>query len=121
MINVRRMGAATFKTTDLDRSLSYFGDMIGLIPVERSSSRAVLATAEGLEVIALERASEGGLVKLSFQIPSDDLEAAAVFLRKQGIEAKSATGLTPGVAKAIEFTDPLGTQIELFSGYTFAK
>jgi catechol-2,3-dioxygenase len=121
MIDVRRLGAATFKTTDLNRSLSYFSDMIGLIPVERSSSRVVLATAEGLEVIALERASEGGLVKLSFQIASDDLDAAAVFLRKQGIEAKSATGLTPGVAKAIQFTDPLGTQIELFSGYTFAK
>src|SRR3978361_545556 len=84
MIDVRRLGAVTFKTTDLDRSLSYFSDMIGLIPVERSASRAVLATAEGLEVIVLERASEGGLAKLSFQIASDDLDAAAAFPPEKG-------------------------------------
>jgi catechol-2,3-dioxygenase len=122
MIDVRRMGAATFKTTDIDRSLSYFSDMLGLILVDSSASRAVLATAEGLEAIVLERGSEAGLAKLSFQVsPPDGLDAAASFLASKGIETKSARDLTPGVAKAIQFTDPLGTQIELFSDYAFAK
>ena len=120
MIDVRRLGAATFNTPDLERSLAYFNDMIGFIPVERSASRAVLATAEGLEAIILERADTAGLVKLSFQI-AGSLDDASALLNRQSVASKGASDVTPGVPKSITFTDPRGTAIELFSDYTFAK
>jgi len=120
MINVRRMGAATFQTADIERSLDYFTSMIGLIPAAHGASRAVLATAEGLEAIVLERASASGLTKLSFQIDGS-LDEAASFLKAQGVAAKHASDMTPGMPKTLLFTDPQGTEIELFSDYLFAK
>jgi catechol-2,3-dioxygenase len=120
MINVRRMGAVTFETADLERSLAYFTDMIGFIPLERSASRAVLATADGLEAIVLERAEMTRLAKLSFQI-SGSLDDASVALKQQGVASVSASGVTPGMSRSIRFTDPYGTEVELFSEYDFAK
>jgi catechol-2,3-dioxygenase len=121
MIDVRRLGSASFKTTDLERALSYFGDLIGLSVVDKTTTRAVLATAQGQEAIVLERATESGLSKLSFQIaPSSDLGEATSFLRSKGVVAETASDLSPGVSRAVRFIDPHGTEIELFADYRFA-
>ena len=37
------------------------------------------------------------------------------------MKAERASGISPGVAEAVVFTDPKGTKIEIFSDYVFAK
>ena len=55
MIDVLRVGHATFTTPDLERQVEYYSDVLGLIVTERDKNRAFLATRTGLEAIALER------------------------------------------------------------------
>jgi catechol 2,3-dioxygenase-like lactoylglutathione lyase family enzyme len=45
----------------------------------------------------------------------------AVGATKAGIKSERRSGITPGIAQAIVFTDPKGTSVEIFSDYTFAK
>ena len=44
MIDVLRVGHATFTTPDLERQVAYYSDMLGLIVTERDKNRAFLAT-----------------------------------------------------------------------------
>ena len=48
MIDVRRVGHATFTTPDLEREVAYYSDVMGLIVTERDKNRAFLATRTGL-------------------------------------------------------------------------
>ena len=54
MIEVRRLGHATLTTPDLDRQITYYTEVVGLTLLERDSKRAVLASKQGFEAIALE-------------------------------------------------------------------
>ncbi len=50
-----------------------------------------------------------------------DLGEVSRALAKDGVKAERASGISPGVAEAVVFTDPKGTKIEIFSDYVFAK
>ena len=123
MIDVRRVGHATFTTPDLERQVAYYSDVLGLIVTERDKNRAFLATRTGLEAIALERGDK------------PDADAAVVPGRagcrlrrltrascpEHGIKSEQRNGISPGAARALVFTDIKGTVIELYSDYVFAK
>jgi catechol 2,3-dioxygenase-like lactoylglutathione lyase family enzyme len=122
MIQIRRLGHATLTTPDLERQIAYYTDVIGLVLIERSKDRAVLACKLGLEAVALEGGPANALARLSFQVaPGSDLTAVARELAKDGVKTERRSGVTPGVAEALVFADPKGTQIEIFSDYVFAK
>src|SRR5262249_8904923 len=79
-------------------------------------------TKPGQEVIVLEHGERPAGVRLAFQVaPGSDLGELAARLSKAGIKSERRSGLTPGIAQAIVFTDPKGTSLELFSDYAFAK
>ena len=121
MIQVRRLGHATLTTPDLERAIAYFCEIVGLTVVAREGHRAFLATRQGLEAIALEHGDPNALKRLSFQIaPGSDLTAVARALAEQGIRAERRSGISPGVAEAIAFTDPKGTELEIFAEHVFA-
>jgi catechol 2,3-dioxygenase-like lactoylglutathione lyase family enzyme len=122
MIDVRRVGHATFTTPDLDREVAYYSDVMGLIVTERDKNRAFLATRTGYEAIALERGDAPALTRLSFQVaPDADFAAYARELSEHGIRSEQRNGISPGAARALTFTDLKGTVIELYSDYVFAK
>jgi catechol 2,3-dioxygenase-like lactoylglutathione lyase family enzyme len=123
MIQVRRLGHATFSTPDLERQVAYYADVLGLMVIERSRDRVVLATRTGLEAIALERGAEVALRRLAFQVaPGSDLaDAARDLFHYHGIKSERRSGISPGIADALVFTDIKGTLIELFADYTFAQ
>lgn len=122
MIKIKRVGHATLTTPDLERQLEYYTDIIGLSLIERDSDRAFLATKQGLEAIALERADQVALTKLAFQVaPGSDLGELSANLAKEGIKTERRSGISPGVAEAITFQDPHGTLLEVYAEYTFAK
>jgi len=121
MIQVRRLGHATLTTPDLDRAIAYYVEIIGLTLIARDKRRAILASRQGLEAIALEPGPPNALARLSFQVaPGLELSALARALAQEGIESERRSVISPGIADAIVFSDPKGTGIEIFSEYAFA-
>src|SRR6187402_2848208 len=119
MIDVLRVGHATFTTPDLERQVSYYSNVLGLIVTERDKNRAFLATRTGLEAICLESGDKAELTRLSFQVAPD--ADFAKELSEHGIKSQQRNGISPGAARALTFTDLKGTVIELYSDYVFAK
>jgi catechol 2,3-dioxygenase-like lactoylglutathione lyase family enzyme len=122
MIKIRRLGHATLSTPDIDGQVDYYSRVLGLSLIEKTKDRAFLATKQGLEAIALERGEPGRLQRLSFQIaPGTDLGGVAKELQQEGLNCELRQGTSPGVAHAVSFEDPKGTQIDLFAEYAFAQ
>jgi catechol-2,3-dioxygenase len=122
MIEVRRLGHATLTTPDLDRQIAYYTEVVGLTLLERDSKRAVLASKQGFEAIALEPGAPNALSRLAFQVaPGSDLADVTRELARHGIKSERRSGISPGVAEAIVFKDPKDTLIEVFSEYVFAR
>jgi catechol 2,3-dioxygenase-like lactoylglutathione lyase family enzyme len=122
MIQIKRLGHATFTTPDLEGQIDYYSEVLGLSVIERDGNHAFLATKTGLEAIALERGDAADLTRLSFQVgPGSDLGEIVGELAKHGIKSEPRSGISPGVARAIVFEDIKGTLIELYADYVFAK
>src|SRR4029079_9427860 len=109
-----------FNTPDLDRIVDYWTRIIGLTVVERDSKRAFLATRYGEEAVAVQAGDNANLVKSAFQVaPGKDLGEVQKELGKHGVKSEMRSDVSPGVAKAVCFTDPKGTELEVFSDYKF--
>lgn len=122
MIQVKRLGHATFTTPDIEKQLDYWVNVIGLSVVERTPSSAILATRLGQEAIALEQATEAGhLRRLAFQVaPGSDLGEIAHKLQGHGVKSERRSDISPGVRDAISFVDPKGTPVDVYAEYAFA-
>ena len=123
MIKIKRLGHATFSTTDLDRQIDYWTRVIGLQIVDRGKDHCVFATKLGQECIGIERAAtKGQLLRSSYQVaPGTDLGELAANLQKHGVKSERRKDITPGVREAITFTDPKGTLMEVFADCEFAR
>src|SRR4029077_19368038 len=92
MIEVRRLGHATLTTPDLDRQVAYYTEVVGLTLLERDSKRAVLASKQGFEAIALEPGLPNALSRLAFQVaPGSDLADVTPQLATQRGESERRT------------------------------
>ncbi len=122
MIDVSRLAHLTLTTPDVARQVEYYESIVGLACIDRTADRAVLATRLGVESVVLERGEAAGLGRIALQIaPGSDLAAVGRELKSRGIAYETRSGITPGVAKAVVFTDVVGTPLEIFAEYTFAK
>jgi len=120
MVKVHRLGYASLVTPDIERQVDYWTRVIGLQIIDRSSDQVVLATKLGLEAITLERGSAPHLNRIAFQIsPDSDLGELAAALHRKGVHNERRTDITPGVAEAIVFRDPIELQIEVFAQCRF--
>jgi len=122
LISVKRLGHVTLTTPDMDRQIAYFTDVVGLTVIERGKDRAFLACKLGLEAVALEPGPGNAMSRLAFQVdPDSDLNDVARALTADGVKCERRSGISPGIADAVVFTDPKGSLVEIFSGYKFAK
>jgi len=118
MIKARRIGHATFDTHDLDRLSDHYTNVIGLVVAARDKDRVYLASKLGHLAVELRRATGGACRKLSFEIASDiSLADAEKDLAKHGIRSERSNDPAPGIANTLTFTDPKGTQVELFTAW----
>jgi len=118
MIQVRRLGHATFGTPDLERHADYWCNIMGLVVADKSRNRVLLSTKYGHEAIALEPGAAGQLKRLSFQVaPGSDLGELVRNLSGHGVKCERASGISPSVKDAVTFTDPKGTLIEVYADY----
>ncbi len=121
MIQVRRLGHATFSTPDMEKQIDYWSGIMGFVVVNRDKKRVDLATKYGHEAITLVPGPPAILERLSFQVaPGSDLGDLAAKLAEHGVKSDRASDISPGVRSAITFTDPKGTLIEVFADYQLA-
>jgi catechol 2,3-dioxygenase-like lactoylglutathione lyase family enzyme len=121
MIQVRRLGHATLTTPDLEAQIAYYTEVVGLTLLERAGGRAILATRQGLEAIALAPGQGNALSELAFQVaPGTDLADVVRALAEHGIAGERRRDISPGIADAVVFADPKGPAVALFAEYEFA-
>jgi catechol 2,3-dioxygenase-like lactoylglutathione lyase family enzyme len=122
MIQVKRLGHATFSTPDLAKQIEYWTQVMGLKLVDSDGKRAFFATKMGQEAIALEQGGAAALQRVAYQIaPGAQMAELQRKLTAQGVVSERRSDISPGVREAITFLDPMGTQIEVYSEYEFHK
>jgi catechol 2,3-dioxygenase-like lactoylglutathione lyase family enzyme len=119
MIKARRIGHATFDTTDLDRLAEHYVNVTGLIVAAREKDKVFLASKLGHLAVELRlKSSTPFCRKLSFEVSNDtsigDVEKE---LTRHGIKSERSNDVAPGIANTLTFTDPKGTQVELFTAW----
>jgi len=120
MIKTSRIGHATFETTDLDRAIAYYTDVIGLVLNTKEKGHAFLASKIGLLTIALEQGAEGKLKRLSFEVPPNaDIAGMAKTLSEHGVRSELRSDSIPGIGEVLTFDDPNGTTVELFTKWNY--
>jgi catechol 2,3-dioxygenase-like lactoylglutathione lyase family enzyme len=122
MIKAKRIGHASFVTSDLDKQIDYYQQVVGLGVVARDANRAFLATDSGQLSVVLEKGSEESCAKLAFEVsPELSVAEMARELAAAGLKSEERSDSIPGVPKMLAFNDTKGTTIELFSDWSFVK
>ena len=115
MINVRRISHATFESSDVERQSAYYTELMGLAVTHKDQGKVIHCGPAGQEVIAFEKGSSTRCKRISFQIaPDHDLKDIGASLQRQNIEFDTQSDTTPFVQQALVFSDPKGTEVELF-------
>ncbi|HUI95125.1 MAG TPA: VOC family protein [Xanthobacteraceae bacterium] len=119
MIQVTRIGHATFETPDLERQIDYFTDIVGLVLAERQNGRAFLATKVGDLAVTLQKGSAAKCAGISFQAAAaTDFADLRRGLEAEGVRCDLRNDPSPGIPQALTFADPKGTTVEVFASAT---
>jgi catechol 2,3-dioxygenase-like lactoylglutathione lyase family enzyme len=119
MINVKRIGHATFETPDLERGIDYYTQTAGLALVAKENGRAYLATRLGDLVVQLEKGGEARCARISFQVaPETEFADIRRGLEAEDVRCQLRNDPSPGIPKAWAFEDPKGTIVEVFATST---
>ena len=120
MIDVRAIAHATLETSDIERSVEYYTQVLGLHVSYRDSHRTILVTHVGRETLVLENGSAARLTRLALQVaPGTDLgDVGKMLYAREGIRTELYADITPGISQALVFQDPIGTIVELFADNT---
>jgi catechol 2,3-dioxygenase-like lactoylglutathione lyase family enzyme len=120
MINARRIGHATLETPDLERTVDYYCEFLGLIVAEREKDQVFLMTKIGQLAIELRKADRPECVKLNFEVsPSSDFDQLAQTLADDGVRSELRNDATPGIGQMLSLKDNKGTTIELFKEWKY--
>ncbi|MBV8419477.1 MAG: VOC family protein, partial [Hyphomicrobiales bacterium] len=120
MIKPRRIGHATFETSDLDKAIDYYEKFMGLIVAAREKDRAFLMSKVGLLTIELDKADRAHCTKLSFEVaPGADFGHMARELEKDGVRSELRNDSVPGIGQVLSFKDDKGTTIDLFKEWSY--
>ncbi len=124
-MGAKALGHAVLRVRDLERSLEFYRDTLGLKEVGRYGNRMVfLSCGENHHDLALQQIGKGapapdpgavGLYHLAFKVGDDfrDLVEMKKRLEEAGIRILGTSDHT--VSKAVYVMDPDGIEIELYT------
>jgi 2,3-dihydroxy-p-cumate/2,3-dihydroxybenzoate 3,4-dioxygenase len=120
--NYRKLGYVALKVTDLERSISFYRDVVGLdLTEKRTDGTAFLRCSDSPHDLVLCQANEPGVKRISFELESDnDLDKAVRLLGDLGVAVEQvdkaeSDGLRQG--RTVRFALPTnGVPFELYSG-----
>jgi catechol 2,3-dioxygenase len=115
-----RIGRVDLTVTDLDRSLAFYRDILGLVPTRQDDGQVLLAEPDGTVLLALAggaaaRAAAGpGLFHFALLVPERrDLARALAGLRAAEWPLQGAAD--HAVSEALYLADPDGHGIEIYA------
>ena len=118
MVQVTKIGYASFNTTYMEAMLAYYTEVIGFTLEERAGDdgAAYLSNALDHHCIALYPSTESGLRHMGFQIhSSQSLQEVSAQLRDQGIQVETQTDAQPGIPELLQLRDPEGNTVQLYA------
>jgi catechol-2,3-dioxygenase len=111
---VSTLGFFEVRTRDVERMASYYEQALGLAVTERSESAAYLTTGREHHCVIVAAGAPNGRARLGFTLDCG-IDEAASGLSAAGIAHARCSDPDPGIAAAIELTEPTtGTPILLY-------
>jgi catechol 2,3-dioxygenase-like lactoylglutathione lyase family enzyme len=119
MIKPKRLRHATFSSPDPTRLADYYGAIIGLGTVARDAGSIFLANESEQLSLVIEKGDRPALRRIAFEVaPDTDFAALRIALASAGTKAELRNDPLPGIARALAYSDPEGTEFELVAGWT---
>ncbi|MCA0176848.1 MAG: catechol 2,3-dioxygenase [Proteobacteria bacterium] len=120
MTGVLRPGHAQIRVLDIDESIAWYTDVMGLVPMGRDAQgRAYFKTRQERDhhSIVLRQADRAGLDFFGFKVrDAQTLQALEAKLIAYGVKTERiAAGDMPGTGERVRFRIPTGHHIELYA------
>ncbi|MCQ6275955.1 VOC family protein [Bacillus sp. V3B] len=119
MIRYKKLGYVVLSVTDLDKSVDFYENVVGLQFVERESEIAFLRSSRDHHNLILEQAEAAGLKRVAYELEkADQFQGVFDYLTEQGLDpvelsAKETQSLAQG--RTLRFKDPhLGVTYEFY-------
>ncbi|UGS35292.1 3,4-dihydroxyphenylacetate 2,3-dioxygenase [Capillimicrobium parvum] len=114
--DIMRAAHVELVVRDLDASLHFYDELLGMIVTERTAEAAYLRGWEEYlhHSLVLRVGDEPAIDHVSFRVAGDaDLDVIAADFERRGCPVREHTG-EPGQGRAIRVQDPLGFPLEFF-------
>jgi 2,3-dihydroxy-p-cumate/2,3-dihydroxybenzoate 3,4-dioxygenase len=119
MIRYKKLGYVVLNVTDLDKSVDFYENIVGLQVVERENKTAFLRCSRDHHNLILEQAEEAGLKRVAYELEkADQFQGVFDYLIEQGLDpvelsAKETQSLAQG--RTLRFKDPhMGVTYEFY-------
>ena len=119
MIRYKKLGYVVLNVTDLDKSVDFYENIVGMQFVERQGEIAFLRSSRDHHNLILEQAEEAGLKRVAYELEkADQFQGVFDYLTEQGLSpvelsAKETQSLAQG--RTLRFKDPyLGVTYEFY-------
>lgn len=117
MISVKQIGYATFETPDVERSVDYYTQFLGLTEVQRDGDTRYLACPSDVYSVVLKKGSTPAVTRLALQLdPAADLKEFAAQATAKGVQVHRQTDSTPDAPVTLTIKDPSGLDVDLIPG-----
>ena len=121
MTVVRQIGHATFTTTDIERSVDYYTEVLGLSLIDRGCDVAYLAASGDVQSVVVRTGAASQCTRLALQIsPDADLDGLVSHMKTFGLAPERRSDPEPGIAELITVTDPAGLPLDIFRARTLS-
>jgi catechol 2,3-dioxygenase-like lactoylglutathione lyase family enzyme len=114
---IQRIAEVVFETDDLDRSVHFYSEVLGLPLETRDERTAWFRWGDQLVAFfdkSLVGTGVGNYPHTTFEVSEDDLPDAITALEEQGVEHAPPRTFQDG-AVGVYFADPNGNMIELYA------
>jgi catechol 2,3-dioxygenase-like lactoylglutathione lyase family enzyme len=120
MSRVLGLQHAAFGSSDPERKIAYYENILGLRVVSRESDRIYLATRSGADAVVISRQPETSLTGMAFQIePGRTTKDILDDLNAHGVKAEPRSDPHPDIAESVAFVDLNGFNVELIPSSRF--
>jgi catechol 2,3-dioxygenase len=118
MAELAKLGHVAFETPDLEESLWFFRDLMGLKVVEREGDTAYLCGMRDFDhhTMSLTEGSEGGVDHIAWRaVDPESVAAYASRMAELGVETEwVGAGEETGLGEAVRFETPTGHPWEIY-------
>lgn len=120
LLRYKKLGYGVLSVTDLEKSLDFYTNVVGMEFVERDGGSVYLRSSFDHHNLILEQGTEPGLKRVAFELASaSQFDEAFLYLQEQGLNpvelsAEQAQKLAQG--RTLRFKDPvLGLTHEIYA------